>query len=184
MAYTVQDDNGLVADANAYFTVAEFKTYCLDRGYATVFDDDDITIAGTVYTNASIEKSGVRGTDYLDQRFRYNGTRLQREEQTTQFPRSGCYNADGDYMNGVVRPVKRAAMEYALFDLTGTELNPNPSQDESGRVVESLFERVGPIATSKKFASNAAFAMPIYPRADRILTMEGLVQKTNSTRRG
>lgn len=175
MAFTVQDDNGLVAGANAYAAVADFKTWAVDHGYASASTSNDVTIGGVVYTNAQIEKAIVRATAYLDQRFRYKGTRLQRQEQTTQFPRSGCFNRDGDYVDGVPLAVKNATFEYTRFAIVG-DINPNPEYDATGRAVVSTFERVGPLASSKRFTESAIFQMPRYPAADNILKTEGLTE--------
>jgi hypothetical protein len=61
----VQDDEGDVANANSYVTLAYFQNYHTNRGndYSDSSDDE-------------IKGALVRSTDYLDQRFDFRGVRL------------------------------------------------------------------------------------------------------------
>lgn len=171
MAFTVQDDDGGVADANAYITVAFFQTYHEDAGNEVDGADEDI------------ERAIVRATTYLDTRFKFRGRRLQNRDQTTEWPRSNCYDNDRNYVEGIPLEVKRATAEYALRAMTAT-LSPDPENTSTGQAILSKSEEVGPLKESVTYVRNSVFQMPKYPAADRMLTMAGLVDNSNSVRRG
>lgn len=171
MAFTVQTDDGLTANANAYITADEFKTYHQDRGNV---------INGGV---SDIQKAIVRATTYLDTRFTFKGRRLNTRDQTTAFPRTNCYDRDRNYVNGVPREVKDACAEYALRALS-VDLSPDPQNLSTGTAVSEKSEKVGPIEESTKYVVGAPFVMPKYPTADRILTMAGLTMDSNQIHRG
>lgn len=164
MALNVQTDNGNVANANAYITLAEFTAYHADRGNA---------IPGTP-TDAQKEQAIIRATDYLDQRFRFVGRRLLGRDQNTEWPRMDAWDLDQDLVTGIPVEIKEAAAEYALRALTA-ELNPDPSRDASGAKVQAKSQQVGPIAQSFTYVSGATFTMPKYPAADMKLRRSGLI---------
>lgn len=174
MAFTPQDSTGLVAGANAYITVAEFKAYHDDRGnsYAAAPTDPDI------------EKAIVRASDYLDERFSFVGTRRNlRPVQTTEWPRTGAYDRDGAAVNDIPDAVKEATAEYALRAISAA-LNPDPDRDTSGAAVAKKAEAVGPISESVEFVGGAVFVMPKYPAADQKLRRAGLVRSGGTVLRG
>lgn len=156
MAFSVQDDAGSVADANAYLTVASFKSYHDDRGndYLTYSDDE-------------IERAIVAGSDYLDSRWCFIGTRCT-AEQSTAWPRRDAVDSSGFTRTGIIADVTEAAAEYAFIALSG-ELNPTPDRDSTGRDVVSKREKVGSIEEETKYAGSALYAPPEYPVADRKL---------------
>lgn len=172
MGFTVQSDAGGVVGANAYLSVAEFKTYHSDRG-TTV----------TQFTDPQIETMIVKGTDHVDGRFKYVG-RKRTPDQTTQWPRSDAKDADGDSVSTIPQAVKEACAEYALRAGTIT-LMPDPDRDASGRLIQSKSEKVGPIEESTVFVQGAgSYQMPDYPAADQKLRRAGLVQTSGIVRRG
>lgn len=162
MAFLVQDDNGSVANANAYITVEFFKSYHQDRGNV---------IPGSP-TDPDLERAIVRATDYLDQRFAFVGRRL-RNDQTTEWPRISAYDRDRYLVNGIPPQVKEATAQYALRALSA-ELNPDPARDSTGAKIQSKSQEVGPIAQSITYVSGAVFEMPTYPAADSLLRRSGL----------
>lgn len=168
MAFTVQDNTGGVAGANAYISVAEFKAYHDDRG---------ASLYGAA-TDQAIQMAIVKATDYLDTRFSFIGEKAQ-TGQTTEWPRFDAWDREDEPVYGVPAEVKEACAEYALRALTA-QINPDPTLDPTGRVVLSKSEQVGPISQSVSYAAGAAFEMPRYPVADRKLTMRGLTRSRAS----
>lgn len=174
MAFTVQDDNGGVANANAYLTVAEFKTYHDDRAQSYGAVSDPV-----------IEGAIVRATTYLDSRFRFVGDKVQGRDQTTAWPRSSAYDRDNDLVTGIPREVKNATAEYALRALTATGgLNPDPQRDATGAAVTMRKDVVGPIEETREYSAGTAFQMPKYPAADQWLRAVGLTRSGGEVRRG
>ncbi len=171
MTLAVQDDTGLVANANGYLSVAEFKTYHNDRGNAYTLDDSAITTAI------------VRATDFLDRRYRYRGRPLNGRDQLTEWPRVSCWDRYRNSVNGIPREVKEATAEYALRALT-LALSPDPDYSAVGGTVVSKREKVGPIEEATTFTQGGTFTMPRYPMADRLLTGAGLTESGGEVRRG
>lgn len=163
MAFTVQDNNGSVANANAYISLAEFQEYHADRGNSLA-----------AYNDAAQQAAIIRATDYLDQRFRFVGEKRQGRLQTTQWPREDVDDVDGYTVTGIPPEVKEATAEYALRALTAA-LAPDPTRDASGVPILSKSESVGPVSESTTFAAGAVFRMPRYPDADQKLVKAGLV---------
>ena len=112
MAFLVEDGTGLVATANAYISVAEFKAYFSDR------DPIDPTIL-----NSNIEKAIVKATDFIDLKYgrRFAGSPLE-QDQPLLWPR------DFDVDNPLPVALKNATAEYANFALALIRL---PSLPES-----------------------------------------------------
>lgn len=163
MALIVQSNDGNVAGANAYITVAEFTAYHDARGNARPGSP----------TNDDIEKAIIRATDFVDARFNYVGRPLRGRDQTTDWPRMDAWDRYRNLVTGIPVEVKEATAEYALRALT-IDLNPDPTRDESGMTVQSKSEQVGPIARTVSYAEGGAFTMPKYPVADQKLRGPGL----------
>lgn len=170
MSFSVQTDAGGVIGATAYITVLEFKAYHDDRegDYGTATDPE-------------IQAAIIRATDYLDQRFRFVGERIT-VQQRTAWPRVDAFDRDDNLRQGIPTEIKEATAEYALRALTAA-LNPDLTRDESGQIVISKSETVGPISQSVTFAGGGAFIMPRYPAADSRLTTTGLVASGNDVGR-
>jgi len=170
MAFTVEDGTGL-SGSNAYVSVAAFKTYSDDRGRSWVS-----------FTDAQIQQSLVRASDYADIRWRFRGIRLV-TSQSMEFPRSGAYYDDGEPITGVPDEIAEAASEYAWIDLNGTTLSPNPSYDATNQDLVSISQRVGDIGESKTFASGGLSRISFreYPSADHRL--RGLIVNTLTMQR-
>lgn len=162
MAFTVQSEDGTTEGANAYITVAYFKSYHDDRGnsYGSASD-------------SAIEKAIVKATDYLDNRFDFLGWARNRP-QSTAWPRTNALNVDGFYETEIPVVVKRATAEYALRALSAA-LMPDPERDASGLTVMSKEEKVGPISEKTEFRATG-YSLPKYPLADAMLTRSGLIQ--------
>lgn len=171
MALVLQDNTGTVAGANAYISVAAFKAYHDARGNAYPAGD------------ANIEFAIIKATDYLDQRFNFVGRKLAARTQETAWPRLNAYDCDRQLVNGIPPEVQEATAEYALRALSAV-LNPDPTRDASGAVVQSKSEQVGPIAQSVTYVGGATFVMPKYPAADQRLIKAGLVRTGGNLIRG
>lgn len=166
MPLTVQDDQGSVAGADSYLSVADFDAYHTARGnsYPT----------GTVTSQKEI---ALRlATEYLDLRFRFAGWRLRRE-QTTEWPRVDVYDLDDFYVDGIPQEVKDATAEYALRALSA-KLLADPNRDSSGRRLKVKdYSIEGRIDQRLEFVDGSAFDLPEYPLADMKLRRRGLVRK-------
>jgi hypothetical protein len=149
----VQDDAGSVLDAVSYVTVAEFRAHHLARG-------TDVS----TYTDSQVEAALTKATDYMDGRFGFIGEKPV-TDQRTQWPRVNAIDVYDRLRSGIPLEVKEAQHEYAFIALT-SELNPSPTRDATGRVIQSKSVVVGPIEKSITYAGSASFSLPKYPKAD------------------
>ena len=172
MPLVVQNEQGTESSANGYVTVVEFTTYHVDRGR----EPSD-------FDNEQIEAAIVKATDYIDGRFNYVGYRLSGREQLTEWPRGNAYDRYNYAVVGIPNEVKEACNEYAWRALT-TDLNPDPLRDDSGALVQSRSEKVGPLTETVSFATGASFKLPRYPEADQKLSKAGLIRRGGELRRG
>lgn len=163
MSLIVQDDTGFVAGANSYLTVKQFRDYWLGRGITFEQEDDELVPAL------------ILATDYMDTRFNFLGRKCQGREQTTVWPRLGVRDKSGYIVDGIPTEVLKAQAEYARRAITAA-LVADPSRDETGAAIQSKSVAVeGAVSESITYASGAAYSMPTYPAADRLLTMSGFV---------
>lgn len=163
MAFTVQDDNGLVAGANAYVTTAYVRAYHLDRG-----------VDLTAVLDPALQVAIVLSTSYLDARFTFLGCR-RNTAQDTEWPRRDAYDRDGYVITGIPKAVKQAVAELA-DKARSAVLMPDPERDATGRTILSKSEGVGPLKESVEYAAGGAFTFPEYPLVDRMLIAAGLVR--------
>lgn len=150
--------------ANGYVTLAEARAYWAERLMTNVNAADDDKVAAAI----------IKATQYLDVRFTYVGYR-DLKDQKREWPRAYAYDDRGDTVDGVPQAVKDATCEYA-FRALSIELLADPSRDESGRVVKSKDEKVGPISESVEYSEYAGLDLPAYPVADRMLLARGLIK--------
>lgn len=176
MAFLVEDGSG-VPGANAYITEQEFRDHHTDRGR-------DVT----PLTQAQVEVSIVRASDYLDKRFsrRYRGVRLTKP-QGMEWPRLDAYD-DDDFLYGDVdkipRQLRKACAEYAIRAFVYGELAPDPlraapSQDLSdvdtdvtqnpnviSGLLKSITQRVeGAVTDSRTFITSAELSSMMRTRS-------------------
>lgn len=90
--------------------------------------------------------------------------------QPLSFPRSGLFDRDGIVLLGVPINLKSAVSEYAVRSL-GATLLPDPIVEDSGRLVLSKTEKVGPIEESVSYDAGSGFSnlLQAYPAADQLL---------------
>ncbi len=187
--------------ANAYIDETEFTKYHLARGNA-------VPVGATL---ASIRAAIVQGTDYLDQKYRFNGVkRLQTigvalmdanatfleawltpyalngvsyltpttSKQSTEWPRQGVVDYNGDTVNGIPKAVKAACAELAIRVLNGTVLQPDydPNLVGAGGVVSSVTKKVGPLETVTSYDTKLGLGFfASFPIVDRMLAKAGLL---------
>jgi hypothetical protein len=153
--FTVEDGTGKV-DSNSYCLVAYADAYFLDRNIST-------------WTGTNTVKQGVliQATDYIELRFShlFKGEKKV-AEQALSFPR---ISSEFDEM-----PVAllRACCEYALRAIPSLLL-PDPKIDPTGKGLERVRKRVGPIETETRYqyqgAGTIATIIRPYPAADGLL---------------
>lgn len=163
MAFIVEDGTGTVVGANSYTSVAELIAYWLDRG-----------VDLTQYDNTTKQSALISATDYIDLVWgdRFFGYKLL-AAQPLEFPRQCLYEPDGfcTPVTGIPLRLKRATFEYAYRVLTGNgELMPDPVTDETGLLVSSDYEKVGPIEERKNFLGSSIRKITPYPKADMQLS--------------
>ena len=167
MAFTVQNEDGTVEGANAYVTVEQVRAYWTDRG---------LDLA--TYTDPQLEAAIVKATSYLDSRYTFKGYQMYRL-QGTQWPRG---NTGRSFLRGLPPALINAACSLAQRALT-KNLFVDPSLDPSGQVVTEVTKKVGPIETSKKFASATsamATTSPQFPEITLMLRAAGMLDSSNS----
>ena len=172
----LQDDNGIADGANAYCDVAFFTTYCISRGKSLVKTKAQDPANNVLYSNDEIAAAIMGSREYMDGRWgsKYVGQRMQ-ELQDTEWPRYDAYDNSNFYINGITDILRKANSEYGYILLTTTDLNPNPTRDETGQRVQRKTTQVGPILDSVTYVNGAAFDQPTYPAADNILKSRGYV---------
>jgi len=146
----IVEDGTMVTDANAYITLAFFKSWHSARGFDVSELEDGL-----------IEASIVKATDYVDKRFgiRFVGTKKDKY-QSLQWPRSDAWDLLGDYIDSdrVPDALKRAVVEYALIAYKLIDLLPVPAPSfnkvnlttgetevAEGGLLQRKKEKVGPI---------------------------------------
>lgn len=162
MAFTPQDDTGLVADANAYISIAEFDAYWTDR-------NDEATVE---LEDAVKEAAIIEATDYIDTRFCFKGLPLNSvaDGQLTQWPREYLYDSRGDLIEGLSYLLKNATAEYAKR-ASASSLYIDQDVDSSGGQVIYKRERVeGAVEEETRYAEGInQGTLKSYPAADRLL---------------
>lgn len=164
MSFTVEDGTGTNPLANSYTSLAEFKAYFDDRGFAY----------SPTYSDAQIQQALVQATDYIDLMFepRFKGYRLVQTptEQPLAFPRTNLW-VRCIYVSGIPADLKNAASEYAKIVLTtGASLSPTPAaQDSTGQILQASVQKVGPIEIHATYESGSGATRRDYPIPDRML---------------
>jgi|SRR5687768_5934777 len=175
MALVMEDGNGLPT-ANSYADVEYADAYFTLRG-----------ITDWTGTDSVKEAALIRATDYIETVFstKFIGTQAFVSDppdldvdQALSFPRDTRVSYIGFYgytfealEKPVVIPValKKATCEYALRALTASLL-VDPTVDETGALITSKTEQVGPIReTTQYYASGGIQITQPYPAADLLL---------------
>lgn len=90
--------------------------------------------------------------------------------QPMEFPRSGLFDPSGRRVLGIPLKLKQATAEYAVRAVSA-QLYRDPSIDDSGRTVNEIMEKVGPIEERTVYEEGSALSQRIkpYPAADNLL---------------
>ncbi len=190
-----------IDSANAYLTLSEFTKYHQARGNA-------VPVSAT---NQTIQQAIVQATDYVDQKYRFNGVKLLQTygssvmglnatlleawltpyavsgvsyltptvtTQSTEWPRQGVVDLNGDTVNGIPKAVKAACAELAIRVLNGISLQPDydPGLVGAGGVVSSITKKVGPLETVTSYDTKLGLGFfASFPIVDRMLSKAGLL---------
>ncbi len=165
MAFTVEDGT-VVAGANAYITVDQYRTHHTDRGRAALITD-------TGQGDTAVQAAIVQATDYVDKRFgrRFRGDR-RASSQELEWPRTDAWSDDGYLLENIPNALIKAVAEYAWLQiLLASDLAPLP--DGTSGVVNKVTQKVGPITDAKEYAErpmvssgNLVQSVKEYPQAD------------------
>ena len=129
MAFTPEDGTGL-SDANSYVTIAYADEYFLDR--------NETSWASA--TSATQEASLIKGTDYIESRYKRVQGQAVNSTQALMFPAYGMINDDGNIVGSDSVPVeiKQACCILALEVLNGVDINAaierTTSEEKAGPV--------------------------------------------------
>ena len=155
MAFIVEDGT-VVAGANAYETVAEFKAYWADRN--VTFTQDDPTIRGAI----------VISTQYVDLNNKWKGA-IVISDQPLDWPRVGVTDDEGRIIPSLTVPdqLKNAVAEYAKRQLTAP-IQPDVADEGALKKVK---KKVDVIETETEYQDNTGgyFGLRSYPLADNYL---------------
>lgn len=185
--------------ANAYMTAAEFMRYHDARGnlYAASPHDPIMyaIVKATDYLDQKYRYRGIKnlqrlGNPIIDPTMAFLDPFLSpfgigsipfmapaTSSQSTEWPRQGAVDLNGDMIMGIPPVLKAACAELAFRSLNGTELQPDydPALVGAGGVVSSITEDVGPIKSSRTYDTKLGigFFAP-FPQVDRMLSKAGL----------
>jgi len=144
MAFTVEDGT-IVANANAYITVAEAEAFHADRDSSRWVGNDAIK-----------EAAIVRATDYFEQVYghRVAGC-IEDDDQVLTFPRSLLYDRDGRLVEGIPDKLKSGISELAAEALAAPLYNEVETNDQGLRI-KRKYEKVGPLEEEMVYESQIA----------------------------
>lgn len=192
--------------ANAYISVAEFTKYHLARGNAvpagaTVPQIQSAIVQSTDYIDQKYRFSGVKllqtiGNAIIDANstfleswltpYALNGVSYltpSTSTQSTEWPRQGVVDNNGDTVNGIPKAVKSACAELAIRALNGTKLQPDYDNGlvGAGGVVSSVTKKIGPLETVTAFDTKLGLGFfASFPQVDRLLSRAGLLNSGGS----
>lgn len=98
--------------------------------------------------------------------------------QSTEFPRQGLVDLNGNTVNGVPKALKAACSELAIRVLNGTNLQPDydPNLVGNGGVASSVTKKVGPLETVISYDTKMGLGFfASFPQVDRMLSKAGLL---------
>ena len=193
---TVSDMDG----ANAYIDVAYFEKYMDSRGnvYANSPLDpiQQAIVKATDYLDQKYRFKGVKliqvlGDPGLNLDIGFimpwsNPTWIgstpylspATSSQSTEWPRQGVIDYNGDTINGIPRQIKQACAELAMRVLNGTNLQPDydPNVVAAGAIVSSYSVEVGPIKETTSYDTKLGIGFfASFPQVDRMLARAGLL---------
>ena len=170
MAITITvEDGSNVANANSFVTIAEARSYAVERGVTLPVADDSLAVML------------IKACDYLEaQANRYQGE-ITNESQALQWPRIDVYISGSKTAfpsNAIPKQLKSAQSSLVVAISEGVDVMPNYSA--GGFVTE---ETVGPI-TSKYAVPSKIGITPTLTNVEALLqplfgsTLTGFVLRT------
>lgn len=133
------EDGSVVANANSYITVAEFKSWADGRGISYGTDE-------------AVEQAILRAMDWFERQF-FIG-RKANENQPLQWPRTEAL-IDGYYADATEIPKE---VPVALYEATKVELDGNSQLNNEDR--RTIREQVGDISVEYAENSNNRVTTP------------------------
>ncbi len=93
------------------------------------------------------------------------------EPQWLSFPRIDLLDREGLRVLGMPAKLLQATAEYAVRNVAGTKLSPDPIVDGTGQIVTAKLTKIGPIETETRYSDWGSLVQLIkpYPAADRLL---------------
>jgi hypothetical protein len=192
--------------ANAYISISEFTKYHLARGNAVPVGVTDqgimaAIVQGTDYLDQKYRFSGVKLLQsYGTSRMSANSTFLESwltpyalndfsyltpttSKQSTEFPRQGVVDYNGDTISGIPKAIKAACAELAIRVLNGVVLQPDYDNGlvGAGGVVSSVTKKIGPLEKSVTYDTKFGLGFfASFPAVDRMLSKAGLLSSGGS----
>jgi hypothetical protein len=186
--------------ANAYMTVAEFMSYHDSRGNTYAASPLDpimfAIVKATDYLDQKYRFRGIKnlqklGNPIIDPTMAFLDPFLSpfgigsipfmapaTSSQSTEWPRQGAVDLNGDMIMGIPQVLKFACAELAFRSLSGTNLQPDydPALVGAGGIMESHTVQVGPIRETNTYDTKLGigFFAP-FPQVDRMLSKAGLL---------
>lgn len=188
--------------ANAYIGTDEFAKYHTSRGNAVPVGKTDADIQAAIvqstdyldqkYRFAGIKRLQNIGTAIIDATNAYflegwltpyaliSSSLLvpSTTTQSTEWPRQGVTDFNGDTVRGIPKAVKHACAELAIRVLNGTALQPDydPTIVANGGVASSITKKVGPLETVVSYDTKLGLGFfASFPIVDRMLSKAGLL---------
>jgi hypothetical protein len=186
--------------ANAYISEDDLRKYASSRGISLPSVDDVAMQTAIVQaTDYLDQKYKFRGTKLVQQlgnsNWDSNAVFLQpwltpyalndltlltpsTSTQSTEWPRQGAIDNNGNTINGIPRALKFACAELAIRVLNGTNLQPDydPNIVGNGGVVSSVMKEVGPLRVRTEYDTKLGLGFfASFPHVDRMLAQAGLL---------
>jgi hypothetical protein len=199
-------DTSVVAEmfgANAYIDVAFMLSYHASRGnsfpVSPIDGIEQAIVKATDYLDQKFSFGGIKllqsfGSNFLTQQnavfleswltpYTLNSVAYltpSTTTQTTEFPRQGLVDFNGDTVNGLPKALKQACAELALRVLNGVSLQPDYDSSivGNGGVVSSITKKIGPIEKSITYDTKLGLGFfASFPHVDRLLSRSGLLKQ-------
>jgi hypothetical protein len=190
--------------ANAYINTTFMKTYHASRGNilpstATTTAMQAAIVQATDYLDAKYRYKGIKllqsiGNSIMDSNavfleswltpYALNGISYltpATTTQTTEWPRQGVVDFNGDTINGIPKQIMMACAELAIRVLNGVALQPDydPTIVGAGGVASSITKKVGPLETVVSYDTKFGLGFfASFPIVDRMLGKAGLLNNS------
>jgi hypothetical protein len=181
--------------ANAYIDEAFFLKYVNSRGYTlptnfTMAGVQTAIVQATDYLDNRYRYKGIKllqsiGTSVIDANVLFFESWLTpfavvgasyltptTTTQTTEWPRQGAIDFNGDTVNGIPVQIQKACAELAFRALSGTALQPDydPNIVGNGGVISTATQKVGPLETTTSYDTKFGLGFfATFPIVDRLL---------------